>query len=570
MASSSSPSSQRRRPLKKRQPLSRSNSSLFGTIRNIVTAPLTWFASTDDFEDSKILKGKRRRVVAPQNGLFGEHDSYLTPHKRMRVHSPPKDHQQFHLSPSGHSFGYLDPPTSVFQQQHNQPNFFNQSITSPSASVSIPVPAMQAYEPFRNNNTLIRGSTLSRTMSIDPPSRPVSRSSAVVPNLVPLNLDNSTETLMTHPTRDLSMPPLSARPSFRMRTSMTPQPRSQKETSDPPSLNMLVANPMFIRGPTAHISEHHTPSITLGSLVESVRSVRVSVLFQVRQLTFFHRRHTLQSANIVLCSSDPASRTQRVSAFLFPQVLSHPSSITTSSVRQESPAEKALHELDVYKTPLLPTRLRSNISRSFADSASTDLFKFHRRKSNLVLMQDNERVSRFGPKLNVKRDVMLVNETKPYAGEGGMKKLLARRRREVEKYEQKTDVCEGGDVEEREVQDTHSTPTPNNRLDVLCMSLDSTQPSHPSKGWHSTSSLSSASASPSSLRVGRTKTRAHIARPMKTKFSAAYEDDSLDDVEVLQGETEKQAEREVLDEAAKPIPVFQIHEGFSFANEVCF
>jgi nucleoporin NUP1 len=195
-------------------------------------------------------------------------------------------------------------------------------------------------------------------------------------------------------------------------------------------------------------------------------------------------------------------------------------------------------------------------------------------------MQDDEDVNRLGRKSTVKKDVPLVNETKPYAGEGGMKKLLARRRREAEKYEQKKEVCGSDNVEERMqargIEDTSDLrPTFNNKSDELHRGLDSTRPSHPpptSKDRYSISS--SASASVSSLRVGRTKTRAHIvrpiARPMKTKFSAAYEDDdSIDDVEVPQGESEKQMEREMLDEAAKRAPVFKIHEGFSFAKEVC-
>lgn len=264
--------------------------------------------------------------------------------------------------------------------------------------------------------------------------------------------------------------------------------------------------------------------------------------------------------------------------------------IVAPGVRQASPAEKALHELDVYKTPLLPTRLRSNISGSsnlIAASASTDLFK-SRRKFNLVLMQDDERVSRLGRKSSVKRDVRdvpLVNETKPYAGEGGMKKLLARRRMEAEKYNQKQEVCGSEDADQK-VQalgvDDHSSgarPALNDESDELHAGLDSIRPSsHPlptSKGWYQTASSPYTSAPVSSLRVGRTKTRAHIvrpiARPMKTKFSAAYEDDdSMDDIETPQGENEKQVDREVLEEAAKRAPIFKIPEGFSFAKEVCF
>lgn len=268
----------------------------------------------------------------------------------------------------------------------------------------------------------------------------------------------------------------------------------------------------------------------------------------------------------------------------FTLILSFTTDLTiVSTARQESPAEKALHELDVYKTPLIPTRLRSNISRSsqlITNSTSTDLFK-SRRKSNLVLMQDDERVSRLGRKPHLKRDVHPVNDTKPYAGEGGMKKLLARRRMEAEKCDQKNQY-DGKDGVEEEVRAADhmgdAPPTLHDPADELYLGLDSARSSSHSisarKDWYTTASSSSASVSVSSLRVGRTKTRAHItrpvARPMKTKFSAAYEDDdSMDDVELSQGES-KQVEKEMLDEAAKRAPIFKIPEGFSFAKEVCY
>ena len=244
-----------------------------------------------------------------------------------------------------------------------------------------------------------------------------------------------------------------------------------------------------------------------------------------------------------------------------------------------------MHELDVYKTPLLPTRLRSRIAGSsslIADSTPADLFK-SRRKSNLVLMQGDERVTRLGRKSNFKRDVSLVNETKPYAGEGGMKKLLARRKMEAEKYEQE-EACGGRDTEEKAQEGgiddrvNDARPTLSDRSDEFSTGFDPIRPSShrlpASKDWYSSLSCSSASAPVSSLRVGRTKTRSHIvrpiARPMKTKFSAAYEDDDpMDDAEVLPDRNEKQAERKVSEEAAKGTPVFKAPDGFSFAK-VCF
>ena len=197
-------------------------------------------------------------------------------------------------------------------------------------------------------------------------------------------------------------------------------------------------------------------------------------------------------------------------------------------------------------------------------------------------MQDDERVGRLGRKSHLRRDVHPVNDTKPYAGEGGMKKLLARRRMEAEKCDQKQEYDEkdGVEDEKRGVENymRDAPPTLNDTTDDLHPGLDSARSSSHSisakKDWYTTASSSSTSASVSSLRVGRTKTRAHIARPvarpMKTKFSAAYEDDdSMDDVEISQGESE-QMEREILDEAAKRAPIFKIPEGFSFAKEVCY
>lgn len=273
MASSSSQSGQRRKPLKKRQPLTRANSSLLGTIKNLVTAPLAWFASTDDFEDSKDLKGKRRRLAAAPTEPAVEEDDRSSRNKRLRVHSPPRDHQPIQQPPSGDAYGYLDPPGSAFQQT----NIFDQLNSTRSTSEFTPAPT---YDFPHNNSNFMRANTLSRTMSIDPPSRPISRSSALASIPMPINRDTSMDSSMNSLSlrRDLSMPPLSGRPSFRMRASMTPVPQTYREVSEPPPINTLVSKPMFIRGPPQVESHQRSlsrqPSVTLGSLVESARSVR--------------------------------------------------------------------------------------------------------------------------------------------------------------------------------------------------------------------------------------------------------------------------------------------------------
>ncbi|KAF9459346.1 hypothetical protein BDZ94DRAFT_1312456 [Collybia nuda] len=534
MASSSSQPGQRRKPLKKRQPLARTNSSLLGTIKNLVTAPLAWFANTDEFEDTKDLKGKRRRLVTAQADSTGEEDNRSSRNKRLRVHSPPRDHQPAPQLPFGRSYGYLDPPGAAFPQDY-QSNIFNQSNSTRSTSAFTPA---STYESFPNFNP-VRASNISRTMSIDPPSRPTSRSSTFASIPMPINRDNSVDSSMKALSlrRDLSMPPLSGRPSFRLRTSMTPVPQTHREVSEPPSINTLVSNPMFIRGPP-QIESHHSglsrkASVTLGSLVESVRSTR--------------------------------SPSRQHSSLLFG---SGPDPSSYNVAHQENPAEKALHELEIYRTPLVPTRLRSSNPLS-GPGPSVDLFK-PRRGTHLVLMQDNTRMNRLGRKVSGKKEAHLVNETKPYAGEGGMKKLLARRKMEVEDVEEvkedklvnaKPLVQHNGDGMEDGEKESNSTsehiPLP---LPPLAKS-----------DWLLTASgLSTlpASTTSSSLRVGRNK-RAHIARPttrpMKTKFSAAYEDDDPMDDEGDQ-EDERRKERAMLDEAAKRAPLFEIPQGFTFAK----
>ncbi|KAF8078175.1 hypothetical protein FPV67DRAFT_1464451 [Lyophyllum atratum] len=532
MASSSSSASQRRRPPRKRQPLSRSNSSFLGTIKNLVTAPLAWFASTDDFEDSKDLKGKRRRLAGAPTEPSIEDDDRLTRTKRMRLHSPTRDESLSQLPSSAAHHGYLDPPGAVFQQQQHRPHSpFDQPPSTRSASIT------RQYDFSNNNSNYIRASTLSRTMSIDPPNRPLSRASAMAS--VPLNRDTSMDSssfIRTVP-RDMSMPPLSARPSFRMRTSMTPQPPPPREVSEPPPLHSLGSNPTFIRAPQMKPSESmqgglsRQSSVTLGSLVDSVRTNRSPV-----------RQHS----SLLFGTKDERA---------------------SQSPRPESAIEKALHELDIYKTPLVPTRLRS--SNIPATSSSADLFK-SRRSSHLILMQDEKRINRLGRDVSGKKEVPVVNGTKPYAGEGGMKKLLARRKQEADEENddgQPSIQDEGEDRMDEGVQKLGKRVA--TRVEISPPVLPPTK-----TDWFSANTISSSRpAATSSLRVGRTKARNHIARPprpAKTKFSAAYDDDdAMDDAEELDPEAiERKKEREALEEAAKRAPVFQIPAGFSFAKEI--
>ncbi|KAG6910919.1 hypothetical protein DXG01_006602 [Tephrocybe rancida] len=523
MASSSSSASQRRRPLTKRHPLSRRNSSFLGSLKSLVTAPLAWFASTDDFEDSKDFQGKRRRLAGPPTEPIVGDDDRSARNKRMRIHSPPRDDP--YSQPPASVHGYLDPPGSVFQpQQHRQSSPSIQPTSTRSLSVN------QPYD-FDNNNNHFRASTLSRTMSIDPPPRPLSSASAMAS--IPFNRDTSMESsqFMRATPRDMSMPPLSGRPSFLMRKSMTPQPRPLREVSEPPPLNTLSSRPTFLHAPPMKPSDSmpdvlsRQSSVTLGSLVDSVRSTRSPA-----------RQHS----SLMFGGSNRE----------------HPS----LSPNPETVIEKALHELDIYKTPLVPTRLRS--SNIPASTSSSNLFK-SRRASNLVLMQSDNRSDRLGRKSSGKNEAPVVNETKPYAGEGGMKKLLARRKQEAD--DENNDV-----LDEDQMDDDSQKRHGKSILRSETVAVPAPLPAHPQVERPSTTASSSTQSS--SLRVGRTKARNHIARParpQKMTFSAAFDEDAMDDGDELDEEAmQRKKELDALQEASKHVPVFKIPEGFSFAKEI--
>jgi nucleoporin NUP1 len=149
-----------------------------------------------------------------------------------------------------------------------------------------------------------------------------------------------------------------------------------------------------------------------------------------------------------------------------------------------------------------------------------------------------------------------VNETKPYAGEGGMKKLLARAKLEAEK-ERADEKDDGG-----QSVDASKEPKLLNQFGTFAIAAPSCGLRLVQKCclWHFCTSSSG-----SSLRVGRQKTsRAHIQRPSKSRFSAVYEDEGDDSME----DDERAKERRMLQEAATKVPVFNIPSGFTFAKDV--
>jgi len=222
-----------------------------------------------------------------------------------------------------------------------------------------------------------------------------------------------------------------------------------------------------------------------------------------------------------------------------------------------------------------------------------------RRSSNLVLMTDDKRSTRLGKsndyvkggKERGKGKWKDVNATKPYAGEGGMKKLLARRKLELEEAEEEAeeeqedarDRDDDDEGEDEDAMDDDQPPRRHHKKDTQehqpTPTLPAPVPPPPppqTTDWFPPSSSSSTS-SRSSLRVGRTKTsRNHIARPKNKKFSAAFIDDEegADADDSMDGgfgeEGEKEKEKKDLEDAVLRAPVFEIPKGFSFAKEVSF
>ncbi|KAG6878781.1 hypothetical protein C0993_008080 [Termitomyces sp. T159_Od127] len=513
MAPSNSSGNQRRRPLTKRQPPSRQNSSFLGSLKSFVTAPLAWFASTDDFEDSRDFQGKRRRLAVAPSEPPVEDDDRSARNKRMRIHSPPRDEPYPQTTVSVH--GYLDPPGSAFQsQQYRQSNLSVQPVSTRSLSVT------KSYDlNNNNNNNHLQTNVLSRTMSIDPPPRPLSSGFATSSIYLHRDTPTNSSNLIRTVSRDLSMPPLSGRPSFLMRTSMTPQPL--REVSEPPPLKTLHSNPTFLHAPSAKPSKPlqneltRSSSVTLGSLVDTVR-----------------RHHS------------PA---RQHSSLMFGEAELKPAS---ASPHPETVIEKALHELDIYKTPLVPTRLRSS---NVSATTSTNMFK-SRRASNLVLMQEDGHSERLGRKSNGKNEA-LPNKTKPYAGEGGMKRLLARRKQEA-------DEEKSGLPADDEQMDDDTQKSYKDAVHIPDTTLEPAMPAPPSPKAIRVSRNTASSVQSSSLRVGRTKARDHIARPTrlsKMKFSAAFDEEATDEVD--DAAIKRKKEIDDLDEAAKRAPVFKIPEG---------
>ncbi|KAI6129141.1 hypothetical protein EV401DRAFT_814172 [Pisolithus croceorrhizus] len=510
-------------------PLARTN-SFFGTIKNIVTAPLQWLTGSEDFEDTP---GKRRRLPVPSEQARAEDDSLRGKKKRMRVSSPARETQ-----------AYLDPPPTAFKQprrasEHLSLSGHRHSSISPRKSLRTPTgPA--SYRPRRTVSPLpsrsdIAPAGVARTMSLDPPSATsFSYRTQSVASMQDIMEEHGVLKDSMSISRDPSMSPGR---QLRIRSSLTPQPSGsdfgpvvppprERDPSQPPPLATLMSQPTFVKPPPSRQkldAAETAKQLTLGSLVDAQRSARP----------------TSRHSSILFGTSSTAD-------------------VSARSVWPTNAAEKTLHELEVYKTPLLPTRLR-------ASGTIPDMF-FSKKSHPITLMTDDrEEKPRLGMKGRVKergkkKDRETPNGSKPYAGEGGLKKLLARRRMEEEQAKEKEQTRS---TLEENTEEERKERAEEEKEKQRVSELQVPPPSPPRSTLHLETTRGRET---SSLRVGRTKTgRNHIERPVSRrmkKFSAAFEDE---DEEMDDG---RAAEHKMLEEAAKKAPVFEIPAGFTFPKDV--
>ncbi|KAI9446630.1 hypothetical protein H4582DRAFT_2069931 [Lactarius indigo] len=513
--------------------------SMFSSLKSLVTTPFSWFANAgNDTFESEDTPGKRKLIRAPSHPYDSEGEQQDTPSayrvKRIRLNSP----ERVAIPPVPSSAPYLDPPTPSLRPSTHPRTHASKSTrpyTSSSNNIPIPRPDTSRLSPL-SNPSHTQAPPIARTMSMDPPTarRPSVPPSSVLPPPI---------------SRDVSMefsPNLSAEPPnppFRMRSALTPQPgaplygpnpqRRERNPSEPPPLTALIENPIFVKPPPAPQEQRHvsdgSSSLTLGSLAGAQKSGPT-----------VNRSHSTLVLPIQLADG----------------------------FRPTNPAELALQQLERYRTPLVPTRLGS----ANVDGTLPELFQTRKKARALVLIKRDKRddkprlghASKYisAPKDKEKETPPKSKNNKPYAGEGGLKKLLARRKQEAldaEPAEDNTDaqpMVDDSELEPIPPKRTSKITEPVRAPATFARKVSAPPTSVPSFGM-------AGGRKPTSLRAGRTQVKTRTVGPTRTRnrFSAAYEDDEPEDVDDAVPEEPPKDKGGV----GAGLPKFEAPSGFSFA-----
>ncbi len=536
--------------------------SIFGTIKNIVTAPLAWLTSYEDQENVSGKRGRNGNAILQDEGTYHEDQPSA---KRKRVESPqPSPPPQ---QPTRTTQGYLDVPENLLSRQAGG----RQRQTAPvghsrsmSLVTSLNVPTPSGSHPARRTASpavmpsYMQPSMIQRTQSMDPPAY----------RATPLSRDVSMEEgQFGSVRRDVTMSPTRHTPfQLRPRNSLTPQPSGQtfgptlrpkeRDVSEPPPLAALVTKPVFVKPPPQQYQAEQ-PVTTLGSLAESkgriVRAVRTSNVLSdcnhFQQSRSPMRQHSglfLGARPEAVGDNSSTRMSYLVDAWYHPLIGSF-----VAFAQPTNAAEKALHDLDVYKTPLLPSRLRGS-------QTIPEMFKPKKVHAPVLMRSDRGRERK--PRLGMSEKNKKEEAAKPYAGRGGMKKMLARRKLEEEEEREK-ERASAIETDQEEVAD-ESFEAGERSIEVPEITRIPSPPPVPAPPARPVGGREQ-----SSLRVGRTRiSRNHIARPIsksKNKFSAAFDDEEGEDA--MLDEAHEQA---AADEAKKLPSLFESPKGFSFAQDV--
>lgn len=508
---------------------------MFSSLKSLVTTPLSWFANaTNDSFETDDTPGKRKLAHSAANSYDDEGDKQDAPSahrvKRIRLDSPGRV-DTLPTAPTS----YLDPPTpSLRPLAHPRSHAFKPARPYAPSNNTIPIPRPDTsrLSPISFNPPPRAQAVLgARTMSMDPPT--ARRTSAQEPIYFPPPI--SRDVSMENSPNPSAQP---ANPAFRMRSSLTPQPgaplygpnpqRRERNPSEPPPLTALIENPIFVKPPPASQDNRRVnggpSSLTLGSLVDTQKTLNPSA----------NRSHSV--------------------LVIRPQA---------DGLRPTNAAEIALQELERYRTPLVPTRLGS----ANVDVALPGLFQARKKARALVLMKRDKRddkprlghASKYIKSSKEKdKDTPSKNKnSKPYAGEGGLKKLLARRKQEVIEAESMDDpdVQAMIDDDERELERPKRTSRiaePVRSPATFARKVSAPPPS---------SFVSMTGRKPAHGRTSRART----VGPTRTRnrFTAAYEDDEpdgADDLSTMPEEPSKEKES-----VSTSLPKFEPPSGFSFA-----
>ncbi|CAL1704031.1 unnamed protein product [Somion occarium] len=483
-----------------RNPRLQRSTSVLGRLKSLIFNPFGgWTGSDVENEQGKRLRNQ-------DIGFVSDHERDAERRaKRKRFHSPELEDDQLHEQRARPTTnGFLDPSHEMFDRPSA-----NKGVARAS-SLAIP-PSVPKHPQERHGRYSLSPQPTASLRAVKPHIEPEHAEGTVDAARVPLPLsrDASMNGISGAPTRDSKSP---SRAHFRMRTSLTPQPsgqsfgpsRRERERSEPPPLASLASNPVFVKAP-------QLPTVT----EEPARSSTVPLGALPRKSVQPGRQRSVLALGRQPSDIDMAPPERPMSA-----------------------AEKALRQLDMYKTPLLPSRMRGS-------PTIPDAFKPKPVHPMSLMHDDRDDKPRLGTseKQSAKRRSA---RGKPYSGSSSAKKLLERRRQEEQ--EQKAKEREEAivtDAEEEEAMKTaKAKPSEELREERVLQRRGFT--------------VAAGGRERSSLRVGRTKTNRAAERPVSAKpkrgFSAVYDEEELEETLLEEEETPKLP------------PMFQPPPDFSFAN----